>query len=84
MKRRSEHVKELKEEVRGWTQEEALAKEREHSEQLFRLKFQFASGQTDTLQKIRERRKVGGKLQRPVGLVPGEEMVHGRGRGFGQ
>ena len=56
MKRRSEHVKELKEEVRGWTPEEALAKEREHSEQLFRLKFQFASGQTDTLQKIRERR----------------------------
>jgi len=57
MKRRSEHVKELKEEARGWTPEEALAKEREHSEQLFRLKFQFASGQTDTLQKIRERRK---------------------------
>ena len=34
-----------------------MAKEREYSEQLFRLKFQFASGQTDTLQKIRERRK---------------------------
>ena len=57
MKRRSEHVKGLKEEARGWTPEEALAKERDYSEQLFRLKFQFASGQTDTLQKIRERRK---------------------------
>ncbi len=57
MKRRSEHVKELKEEARGWTPEEARAKESEYSEQLFRLKFQFASGQTDTLQKIRERRK---------------------------
>jgi large subunit ribosomal protein L29 len=57
MKRRSEHVKGLKEEARGWTPEEARAKEREYSEQLFRLKFQFASGQTDTLQKIRERRK---------------------------
>jgi len=29
MKRRSEHVKELKEEARGWTPEEALTKERE-------------------------------------------------------
>jgi large subunit ribosomal protein L29 len=57
MKRRLEHVKELKEEARGWTLAEAAAKEREYLEQLFRLKFQFASGQTDALQKIRERRK---------------------------
>ena len=57
MKRRSEHVKELKEEVRETTLEEARAKERDFSDQLFRLKFPFSSGQTDTLRKIRELRK---------------------------
>ena len=37
--------------------DELRVKEREFSEQLFRLKFQFASGQTDTLTKIRTLRK---------------------------
>lgn len=57
MKRRAEHVENLKEEARGWTPEEARAKERDLIEQLFRLKFQFASGQTDTLRRIRELRR---------------------------
>ena len=57
MKRRAEHVKDMKEEARGWTAEEARAKERDLLDQLFRLKFQFASGQTDTLRKIRELRR---------------------------
>jgi len=56
MKRRAEHVKDLKEEARGWTAEEARLKERELLDQLFRLKFQFSSGQTDVLRKIRELR----------------------------
>ncbi len=43
--------------MREWTLDELKAKEREFSDQLFRLKFQFAGGQTDTLAKIRELRK---------------------------
>lgn len=43
--------------IREWTADELKAKEREFSDQLFRLKFQFASGQTDTLAKIRVLRK---------------------------
>ena len=45
------------EKMREWTVEEMKAKEREFSSQLFRLKFQLAGGQTDTLPKIRELRK---------------------------
>jgi large subunit ribosomal protein L29 len=43
--------------MREWTPDELRAKEREFSDQLFRLKFQFASGQSDVLQKIRALRK---------------------------
>ncbi len=43
--------------MREWTADELRTKEREFSDQLFRLKFQMASGQTDTLQKIRVLRK---------------------------
>lgn len=50
-------VQELKERMRGGTMDEVRAKQRELSDQLFRLQFQFASGQTDTLAKIRELRK---------------------------
>ena len=50
-------IQELKERMRGGTLDEIRAKEREFSDQLFRLKFQFASGQADTLAKIRELRK---------------------------
>jgi large subunit ribosomal protein L29 len=57
MKRRAENVKDLGEQARGWTADEARVKERELLDQLFRLKFQFASGQTDTLRKIRELRR---------------------------
>jgi len=45
------------EKMREWTTDELRAKEREFSDQLFRLKFQMASGQTDTLEKIRVLRK---------------------------
>ena len=43
--------------IKEWSPDELRSKEREFSEQLFRLKFQFASGQTDTLAKIRSLRK---------------------------
>jgi large subunit ribosomal protein L29 len=45
------------EKMREWTTDEMKAKEREFSDQLFRLKFQLASGQSDVLQKIRVLRK---------------------------
>jgi large subunit ribosomal protein L29 len=56
-KRRAAMVKELKEKMREETLDEVRTKQREFSDQLFRLKFQFAGGQTDTLRKIRELRK---------------------------
>ena len=43
--------------MKEWSPDELRVKEKEYSEQLFRLKFQFASGQTDTLGKIRTLRK---------------------------
>ena len=43
--------------MKEWNPDELRVKEREYSEQLFRLKFQYASGQTDTLTKIRTLRK---------------------------
>lgn len=45
------------EKMREWTVDEMRAKEREFADQLFRLKFQFAEGQSGTLAKIRELRK---------------------------
>ena len=45
------------EKMREWTTDEMRAKEREFSDQLFRLKFQRASGQSDVLQKIRVLRR---------------------------
>ena len=56
-KTRRAAIQELKERMRGGTQDEVRGKQREFSDQLFRLKFQFASGQSDTLAKIRELRK---------------------------
>jgi large subunit ribosomal protein L29 len=43
--------------MREWTNDELRTKEREFSDQLFRLKFQLASGQSDVLQKIRVLRR---------------------------
>jgi len=57
MKRRAELVKEQKDQARELTLDEVRNKERDLSDQLFRLKFQYASGQTDTLRKIRELRR---------------------------
>jgi large subunit ribosomal protein L29 len=45
------------EKMREWTAEELAVKVREFSDQLFRLKFQLTSGQTETLAKIRVLRK---------------------------
>jgi large subunit ribosomal protein L29 len=45
------------EKMREWTAEELAVKLREFSDQLFRLKFQLTSGQTETLAKIRVLRK---------------------------
>jgi large subunit ribosomal protein L29 len=45
------------EKMREWTAEELSVKVREFSDQLFRLKFQLMSGQTETLAKIRVLRK---------------------------
>ena len=45
------------EKVREWSADELKNKEREYADQLFRLKFQFASGQTDTLPNLRVLRK---------------------------
>lgn len=56
-KRRTAMLKDLREKMRETSVEEVRTKERELSDQLFRLKFQFASGQNDTLRKIRELRR---------------------------
>ena len=45
------------EKMREWSTDEMEAKEKEFSEQLFRLRFQMASGQAGTLAKIREMRR---------------------------
>lgn len=45
------------EKMREWSDVELAQKEREFSEQLFRLKFQLMNGQTETLSKIRVLRK---------------------------
>jgi large subunit ribosomal protein L29 len=46
-----------KETLRDMTTDELRSKEREFSDQMFRLKFQLASGQSDVLQKLRELKK---------------------------
>ena len=45
------------EKMREWGTAELKVKEKEFSDQLFRLKFQMAGGQTDTLEKLRVLRK---------------------------
>ena len=45
------------EKIREWSEAELKNKEKEFAEQLFRLKFQFASGQNDLLQNLRLLRK---------------------------
>jgi len=51
------------EKIREWNADELKNKEREYADQLFRLKFQFASGQTDTLPNIRVLRKQLAKVK---------------------
>jgi len=45
------------EKMREWTDAELKTREREFSDQLFRLKFQMAGGQSEHLNAIRELRK---------------------------
>jgi len=45
------------EKIREWSLDELRVKDREFAEQLFRLKFQFASGQSDILEKMRVLRR---------------------------
>jgi large subunit ribosomal protein L29 len=45
------------EKIREWTDDELKSKDREFSDQLFRLKFQFASGQPDVLANLRVLRR---------------------------
>jgi large subunit ribosomal protein L29 len=56
-KRRGMAVKELRDKLREESADEARVKEREFREQLFRLKFQLASGQSDVLEKMRQLRR---------------------------
>ena len=51
------------EKIREWNADELKNKEREYADQLIRLKFQFASGQTDTLPNIRVLRKQLAKVK---------------------
>ena len=51
------------EKMREWSADELKNKEREYADHLFRLKFQFASGQTDTLPNLRVLRKNLAKLK---------------------
>jgi len=62
------------EKMREWTEDEMRTKEQEFSNQLFRLRFQFAGGQTDTLAKIRELRK---DLARVKTLLREHELQRG-------
>ncbi len=45
------------EKIRDWTDDELKEKDREFSDQLFRMKFQLASGQPDVLANLRVLRK---------------------------
>ncbi len=45
------------EKIREWSPDELRSKEKEFADLLFRLRFQFAGGQTDTLPSIRVLRK---------------------------
>jgi large subunit ribosomal protein L29 len=45
------------ENMREWTDDELLAREREFTGQLGRLRFRMASGQTESLETLRELRK---------------------------
>jgi len=56
-KRRGAQIKEFKEHLREESLDEVRTKERELRDQLFRLKFQFASGQNDVLEKMRQLRR---------------------------
>ena len=56
-KRRGVLVKELKEKLREQAVEEVRTQEREFREQLFRLRFQLASGQVDVIEKMRRLRR---------------------------
>ena len=45
------------EKMREWTDDELSAREREFTDQIGRLRFRMASGQTESLETVRELRK---------------------------
>ena len=65
------------EKMREWSTDELKAKEREFSDQMFRLRFQLASGQSDVLQKIRVLRR---DIARVKTILREEELKAGAGK----
>jgi large subunit ribosomal protein L29 len=53
----AQQAQSLADKVRNLTPEELHAREREQSEQLFKLKFQMKMGQTESVKKLRELKK---------------------------
>ncbi len=53
----AQRAQSLADKVRNLTPAELHAREREQSEQLFKLKFQMKMGQTESLKKLREMKK---------------------------
>jgi large subunit ribosomal protein L29 len=65
----------LADKVRNLTPAELHAREREQSEQLFKLKFQMKMGQTESVKKLRELRKEIARIktvarEKELGLGP--------------
>lgn len=63
------------EKMREWSGDELRTKEREFSHQLFQLRFQMASGQTDTLEKIRGLRKDIARVKTLLRQGPAERPI---------
>ncbi len=51
------------EKMREWSDDELRTRDKEFSEQLFRLKFQMTGGQSENLQTVRELRKAIAKVK---------------------
>lgn len=71
----AQRAQSLADKVRNLTPEELHAREREQSEQLFKLKFQMKMGQTESLKKLREMKKEIARIktvarEKELGLGP--------------
>jgi large subunit ribosomal protein L29 len=63
--------------IREWSPDELRSKEKELADQLFRLRFQFAGGQSDTLPNIRLLRK---NLARVKTIIREQELAESTGK----